>query len=738
MCLVLLGSGAAAADADDDASSSPALLALLVGVDQYPHLPEDAQLMGSRNDVHLIAETLQTRFRFPAENITTLIDDQAKGELIREAFRSIVSQLQALPDDQQAYVVFHFSGHGSQLADQPSGPYRDERDGLDETILPSDAMVQGGENEIRDDELNEFAHLVCRRQQTHLWMILDCCHSGTGVRGTSATRFRALPRRVLDTQASRESTSGLRERELPADAVALYACQSVEKEPEFNDGDRSFGLLTKSLTDVLTRTKQISSLTYARLADLIESQYRSDRRVVPAPTPGIEGAKDRIVCGASTELNHDDWQVVPDGRDARFAWIRAGAMDGMTEGSLFTLHRADRSTSESPEPAIRWLGVESVEATASRAQIFNDDGMSLQIAKWPTGMSSGIALEQYHEPGDGATRVRVIEMQPDGSERTVTQASVRDRTETLRTVFESQSQTQGSDWLTWADANAAYDLVLKLDGDFAALFPAIAMAYTPVSRDADQSTVPISLRGGWGPFKLDDSVQAGNSIRDAIFRITRARNLMRLADEQSADSPIRVQLNLQRLELKNGAIASRKPWENSRHDWDLAKQPVIVDGDCYDWSITYQSDDQRPGYLTVLQINSDMGIQMMIPSAIGNPSPRINHGDTIQVGGYQCCRDDDEQIRVGARWTIAIVTYSPNQYSWLGQNSLVRIRGGGLLGSLTRSKAASTLDRLLLQQACFQNRGESTGMDDAKLAYDPTWAVTMKTWQAVAQRETTP
>jgi len=212
---------------------------------------------------------------------------------------------------------------------------------------------------------------------------------------------------------------------------------------------------------------------------------------------------------------------------------------------------------------------------------------------------------------------------------------------------------------------------------------------------------------------------------------------MQLSDGQPTDSPIDLQLDLQRLDVREGAIVSRQPWVNKRNGREPTDHPVIADGDCYDWSIRYESNDQRPAYLTVLQINSDMGIQMMIPSAIGDVSPRINSGDRIHVGGYQCCRDDDEQIHVGPRWTIAIATYSPNQYSWLGQNSLARIRGGGPFDMGSLSKSLSTLDRLLLRHAGFQTRGESMKADTS-IAYDPSWAVAMKSWMAIEYREAKP
>lgn len=733
MTLFWVGTDATQGDDFEHPSDSPALMALLVGVDEYSNLSDSAQLMGSHNDVRLIEQTLRNRFRFPADQISTLVDEQATGDAIRRAFNEILSRLQSLPKRQPAYVVFHFSGHGSQLPDQSSGSYRDELDGLDETILPSDAIAGGGEVEIRDDELNDFAHRICARPETQLWMILDCCHSGTGVRASDATRFRALPRRLLASSTTPVEQRTLRQRHLPSGATALYACQSIEKEPEFTDGEQTYGLLTKSLTDVLTQVKQVSTLTYARLSNLIESRYRADRRVVPAPKPGIEGAKDSIVCGATAELNRANWQVVPDPDDSKFAWIQAGKLDGITVGSLFTLYPDGIDDVSPTREPIRWLGVESVDATSTRTLIFHHNGVSLEDATWPEGVSSGTALEQYHEPDDSATRVRVMEVQANQNETIVSSQSASSHVAMLESVFAKQSFNRPNSWLDWVGADESYDLVLKIEGQQAALFPAIAMAYSPAVPNNGRAKPPDSLRGGWGPFELTNTPKAIIAIREAIYQITRARNLMQLCDEQPADSPIELQLELQRLDFRNGAIVSRQPWENEPSDRDPTEHPIIVDGDCYDWNIRYQSEDRRPAYLTVLQIDSDMGIQMMIPSAIGEASPRINHGDQMRVGGYQCCRDNDGQLHVGPRWTIAIATYSPNQYSWLGQNSLSRIRGEGLFGVGNQSKPASTLDRLLLRHVGLRRRGEPT--EPKTIAYDPSWAVAMKSWMAIEKTE---
>merc|ERR1719378_1580738 len=70
-------------------------------------------------------------------------------------------------------LFLHYSGHGGQQEDKTG----DEADGKDETILPCDFQTAG---QITDDDLH---HLVVDSlpQGSRMWVIMDCCHSGTAL-----------------------------------------------------------------------------------------------------------------------------------------------------------------------------------------------------------------------------------------------------------------------------------------------------------------------------------------------------------------------------------------------------------------------------------------------------------------------------------------------------------------------------------------------------------------------------
>lgn len=129
-------------------------------------------------------------------------------------------------------LFFHYSGHGTHTIDRDG----DEDDGRDEAICP----LSGGN--ITDDELR---HVLTDRLPigSNLFMLLDCCHSGTGADlrynydntakynggGRTPVEFdathwtcnaaRRLNARRLDTKTAVVCISGCRDNQTSADTV---------------------------------------------------------------------------------------------------------------------------------------------------------------------------------------------------------------------------------------------------------------------------------------------------------------------------------------------------------------------------------------------------------------------------------------------------------------------------------------------------------------------------------------
>ena len=147
--------------------------ALLVGINSYPD-PENA-LHGCLNDVRQVGDLLRGHFGFPGDGAVRLLTDA------RATTAAIVSSLRWLVDDSRPgdVLVFHYSGHGSQVPDLDG----DEVDGLDEIICPYDL---DWDHPLTDDDLHAIVGGLSAG--VNLTVILDSCHSGTGLRDLAGTR----------------------------------------------------------------------------------------------------------------------------------------------------------------------------------------------------------------------------------------------------------------------------------------------------------------------------------------------------------------------------------------------------------------------------------------------------------------------------------------------------------------------------------------------------------------------
>lgn len=155
-------------------------LALLVGVDRYPHQPA---LAGCKTDVEMQGELLTQRLGFAASDVLTLCDRQASREAIETAFTEHLIQ-QAKPGDT---VVFHFSGYGTQVhLPDATGQSR-----WVNALLPHDGdSVKGLSNCVLEQTLLLLVRLLKTRQST---LILDTAYRSLGQTWQGCWRSRSNP-----------------------------------------------------------------------------------------------------------------------------------------------------------------------------------------------------------------------------------------------------------------------------------------------------------------------------------------------------------------------------------------------------------------------------------------------------------------------------------------------------------------------------------------------------------------
>ncbi|XP_002525861.3 metacaspase-1-like [Ricinus communis] len=221
------------------------------------------KIKGSINDVNCMRYFLVEKLGFPNDSILILTEDETSPvkiptkENMRLALRWLVQGCQAGDS-----LVFHFSGHGSQVPDSDM----DEIDGFDETLCPLDYETEGM---IVDDEINETIVRPLPKGAT-LHAIIDSCYSGT----------------ILDLpfvcKMNREGYYTWEEQKCPQDiykgtsgglALCFSACNDNQISVDTNAlaGNAATGALTYSFIQAVENEP---GLTYGRLLNAMRQAIR--------------------------------------------------------------------------------------------------------------------------------------------------------------------------------------------------------------------------------------------------------------------------------------------------------------------------------------------------------------------------------------------------------------------------------------------------------------------------------
>ena len=288
-------------------------LALLVGINKYKD-PLWPTLRGSENDLRMVRELLEDpKFGFKEEldpekkgdcgrqksesPIWTLCSEQATRKAILDAFdqhliaaaKKFAVENRLRPAD-GAEVVFSYSGHGSFVKDVDG----DETDGVDETIVPYDAMGRT-EGQILDDEIKARLDEL-KKYTTNITVISDSCYSGSISRGyPSRGGSNELNK---DAGVNRVIRDGLDD---PEDVVTISASlpNQFARELYYPDADSGNEVVHGALTyNLVSLIKQHPGSTYREIVNLVRNAL--DAQGV-GQTPTAEGAIDRVVFSSRTK-----------------------------------------------------------------------------------------------------------------------------------------------------------------------------------------------------------------------------------------------------------------------------------------------------------------------------------------------------------------------------------------------------------------------------------------------------
>jgi hypothetical protein len=489
--------------------------ALLVGVTKYDHLPKEHHLIGPANDVRLMRTLLEKSYRFPAEGIVTLTEDEGVPARrptranIERAFRQLADQ--AREGDQ---VVILLSGHGHRQPENiPPDPQFPEPDGIDEIFLPADVREGEGTpmrvpNAIVDNEIGKWLRAITAKK-AYVWIIFDCCHSGTMTRSTEVVRElppnSLIPHEELEKAraraAKREKTRGAAPTKAapfiarePSDyLVALYACRPNETTPECPQPAESrdakfYGLLTYALADILTNSATSKApLTYREVVQRIQVRYAG--RPQGSPTPTAEGkGQDRVVLG--TEQPARSRLLLT--RDKGGYKVNAGDLYGLAAGSVLAVYSPAGKDAEPKLLGHVRVGVVQPFEAAVEPCAYEKTPLARNL---PDLCSCQPVFIDY-----GLRRFKAAVQVPPG------QAAARQK---LLKALETLSGEKGRLVEIVKDPRQAEWLV-QLDGDKVQLL------------EASANQVPFALPGL-------DSPNLAQALRQNLEKVFRARNLIALA-----------------------------------------------------------------------------------------------------------------------------------------------------------------------------------------------------------------
>jgi hypothetical protein len=268
--------------------------ALCIGINRFARLPEENWLAGCVNDANDIAAALTGRFGFAPAEVTVLADAGATKAAIIDSVTDIVERAVQGVIEQ---IVLTFSTHGTQIPDDASDP--DEPDGLDEALAAYDLSPAGGAwartGLVVDDEL----HALLSRVPAHVTtdVVLDTCHSGTGLRAFDAPRgrrVRFLPPPTQDGVEAAPGAAGRSLRDLVAAVpgpVLFAACRADQTASDAPFNGRYNGAFTHFLLETLASRPTASRSETHRAVSAALRAARFDQR---AQLEGTAAQRDAV------------------------------------------------------------------------------------------------------------------------------------------------------------------------------------------------------------------------------------------------------------------------------------------------------------------------------------------------------------------------------------------------------------------------------------------------------------
>lgn len=365
-------------------------IALIVAISQYA--PQSGwPRTNAHNDVLLLRYALQ-RQGFEEKNILILKDEEATRKGVLKAIeKHLLRKAKA-----GGTALFHFSGHGQQILDQNG----DEIDGLDEALAPYDSPIAyekgkyEGENLIRDEELGALLGTVRRKlgPSGQILVLLDACHSGTGVRGAATVRGTerimkpekaAAAKKRSDENNAVEADSA-NEKEV-APLIAFFSTGARQLNYEMRDENgRYYGPLSYAFSKAFAQAEP--ETTYRSLFRQIQLTMAVH---APRQRPQAEGDLERTLAGSPISGKTSYFLTDPERRlSPRKLSLKGGTLMGLFPGTKLRFYPAD---TYEPEEAVALAFGQVGKSGPIHAEVDLDRPLSKREA-----LQSWVYVEEYH------------------------------------------------------------------------------------------------------------------------------------------------------------------------------------------------------------------------------------------------------------------------------------------------------------------------------------------------------
>ena len=620
----------------DAGETAPHRYALLVGCTQYPYCKRIRELNGPRNDVPLMARVLTERFGFEDKNIVRLVgwpDEPAKQpthDNIVSAFEDLVRK--ATPDTQ---IVILMSGHGTQVPipeDQknPLDPKNPESDGLDEVFLPADVKswsTLGLGNALRDDQIGGWLNAM-RDKGASVWILFDCCHSGTMTRGDELSRAAGpdeLEIPAADLERAKKAARKAAEvnptsvESKPVDLratgqgkkgniTAFYAAQPFEEAPELprpagvaKVPENYYGLMTFVVAQALLAQPEDRPLSYRDLSQLVLGRYRAERGS-RGPTPLFDINDNRPVLGITGKSWPQQKALTFEKHDDELRVI-GGALRGMSPGCLLKL--VGPASAEGVAKLLGYVRVKSATIATAVVEPCEYEGRpAVSLDDLPAIGRCEIVARDL-----GETRVKL-------RTRLSAEKSLEKQNELLSNCLSALSdeardlitkpQTADEDaWVLWlASQKEAREFGFEL-ADASVLLVHSDVFGTASPQSARSIKEAIRTKRPSARFAIEPAKVLAAQLENDLRRIFTWQCLWRFAAESAGSKSDRPAVTLEVAALKSA---------EDRTAGEVLRGSVLSPGQCLEVRVENPSDENQ--WVTVLFLGADYHIELFAADSV--------------------------------------------------------------------------------------------------------------------------